>query len=74
MTARNHLPELNSESTKFDSDHSGGVVGNTQDNLVTFIETESPRFNFNKLQAAACMAASAAVSVGLIAWMVSALS
>jgi hypothetical protein len=35
-------------------------------------EEKKTGFNVNKLQAAACMAASAAVSLGLIAWIANA--
>jgi hypothetical protein len=31
---------------------------------------EKTRFNFNKLQAVICMVASAALSIGLIIWLV----
>lgn len=37
-------------------------------------EQESPSFNFNKLQAVICIAASALVSIGVIVWLVKAFS
>jgi hypothetical protein len=44
---------------------------NTIDKAAAFHAKEkAPRFNFNKLQAVLCMAASAAVSIGLIIWAV----
>lgn len=44
---------------------------NTIDKAAAFqAEEKAPGFNFNKLQAVLCMAASAAVSMGLIIWAV----
>ena len=44
---------------------------NTIDKAAAFHAKEKvPRFNFTKLQAVLCMAASAAVSIGLIIWAV----
>ena len=39
----------------------------------TAAAVRATRFNYNKLQAAACIASSAAVSIGLIYWAIKAM-
>ena len=59
MSYINHLPHSNEVAMK-DSAHNS-----------TMQEAENAtRFNYHKLQAVLCIAASAAVSIGLIAWLV----
>lgn len=47
------------------------LMNNTAGKVIGTPATKKARtFNFNKLQAVACMIASAAVSIGLIVWAV----
>lgn len=47
------------------------LMNNTAGKVIGAPATKEARtFNFNKLQAVACMMASAAVSIGLIVWAV----